>query len=70
MLLGDNYVNYNVALEMCNIEKLGDQREKRLLSFALKCLETPFTKQMFPENVNKKGKIYCKFCKNQGWQFW
>ena len=50
------YVNYNVALEMCNIEKLGDQREKRLLSFALKCLETPFTKQMFPDNVNKKRK--------------
>ena len=50
VILGENYVSYEAALEMCGLEKLSTRREKRLLSFSLKCIKNPFTENMFPLN--------------------
>ena len=56
VILGDNYVSYNAALEMTGLERLQRRRERRQLSFALKCLKTEFTSKMFPKNNEHKKK--------------
>ena len=48
VILGDNYVSYVAALEMCALEKLSLRREKRCLSFSLKSIVHPQNKRMFP----------------------
>ena len=66
IILDDNYVSYEAALEMCNLETLSERREKRQLSFSQKCLENPFTKSMFPSNEeNKKGKFVVNFARTE-----
>ena len=44
------YVNYEAALEMCNLEKLCTRREERCLKFALKCVKHETNQQLFPYN--------------------
>ena len=39
IILGDNYVSYEAALEMCNLSTLVYRRESRCLSFVKQCLE-------------------------------
>ena len=50
VILGENYVNYSAALEMCNLESLFARREKRCLSFAQKCIKHPLHRRLFPLN--------------------
>ena len=52
IILGDNFVSYEAALEMTGLETLHDRREGRCLSFALKCLKHPINSSMFPLNSN------------------
>ena len=52
IILGDNFVSYEAALEMTGLETLHDRREGRCLSFALKCLKHPINNEMFPLNRN------------------
>ena len=52
IILGDSYVSYTAALEMCNLQTLHDRREKRCLDFAVKCLKHPVNKGLFPLNRN------------------
>ena len=52
IILGDSYVSYTAALEMCNLQTLHDRREKRCLDFAVKCLKHPVNKGLFPFNRN------------------
>ena len=65
VILGENYVSYSAALEMCNLESLSARREKRLLSFSLKCLKTDFTKAMFPLNDDKRETFYVNFARTE-----
>ena len=52
VILGDNYVSYPAALEMCGLQTLHDRREERCLNFALKCVKHPLNKRIFPLNKN------------------
>ena len=56
VILSENYVSYDAALEMCNLERLSIRRDKRLLNFALKCTKSDFNKKMFPKNKNIHNK--------------
>ena len=52
VILGDMYITYAAALEMCGLETLSKRREARCLDFAKKCLENPKTRRFFPLNTN------------------
>ena len=55
IILGDNYVSYSAALEMCNLKTLARRREERCLTFAQRCLKHPLQSRMFPLNENNLG---------------
>ena len=65
IILGENYISYEAALEMCNLQKLSTRRENRQLSFALKCLDHQFTKEIFPMNEGKKEKFVVNFARTE-----
>ena len=66
IILSENYVSYNAALEMCGLERLSARREKRLLSFSLKCIKNEFTQPMFPSNdANKKEAFHVNFARTE-----
>ena len=48
VIIGDMYISYNIALEMCSLETLSSRRHKRCLNFSLKCLKYPQTAKLFP----------------------
>ena len=48
VILGENYISYEAALEMCNLKTLYNRREDRCLSFAKKCLKHPVHRRLFP----------------------
>ena len=50
IILGDSYIDYSVALEMCGLDTLYQRREKRCLDFALKCSKHPINGRLFPLN--------------------
>ena len=52
IILADNYVDYEAALEMTGLQTLVERREKRCLDFSLKCIEHPVNNRMFPVNKN------------------
>ena len=57
VILGPSYTDYASALKQTGLDTLFDRREKRCLTFGLKCLKHPKHKQMFPlsetpEDVN------------------
>ena len=52
IILGKEYVSYDVALKECSLETLISRREQRCLTFALKCLLHPRHARMFPVNSN------------------
>ena len=50
IILGDIYIDYPAALEMCGLEELFLRRQKRCLSFAKKTLKYPMGSDPFPLN--------------------
>ena len=50
VILGEMYVSYSAALEMCGLVTLHERRQKRCLDFALKCIKHPRNNSMFPLN--------------------
>ena len=52
VILGESYVSYSAALEMCGLQTLHDRREKRCLDFAVKCVKHPLNQRLFPLNKN------------------
>ena len=50
IILGDSYVNYEAALEMCGLQTLADRRVQRCLNFALKAVKHPKNHRLFPLN--------------------
>ena len=66
IILDENYVSYEAALEMCGLQTLSERREKRQLSFSLKCIKNSFTKSMFPTNQgDKKEKFVVNFARTE-----
>ena len=55
IILGDMYISYSSALEMCGMETLSSRREKKCLNFSLKCLKHSKNKRLFPLNLAKHG---------------
>ena len=51
VILGEMYVSYTAALEMCGLQSLADRRQKRCLDFALKCAQHPKMERLFPQNL-------------------
>ena len=50
VILGDMYVSYAAALEMCGLDSLSDRREQRCLEFSLKSVKHPKNGRLFPLN--------------------
>ena len=50
VILGEMYISYEAALEMCGLESLHNRREKRSLVFAPKCEKHQTNSSMFPRN--------------------
>ena len=48
IILGDIYIDYPAALEMCGLETLASRRQRRCLDFALKSVKHPRNKRLFP----------------------
>ena len=64
VILGDMYIGYTAALEMCGLETLYARRQKRCLDFALKCIKHPRNKRLFPPNpVNNEISVTKKSSK-------
>ena len=75
IILGDSFVSYSAALEMCGLETLYDRRQKRCLNFALKCLEHPKNQRLFPLNskdsqhiLREKEKFVVNFARTSAYQ--
>ena len=58
VILGDSYIDYGAALEMCNLSTLHRRRQDRCLAFAKKCLKHPLHRRMFPLNKNNINDKY------------
>ena len=55
VILGEMYINYSSALEMCGLESLYDRRQKRCIDFALKSVKHSRNRKMFPLNKIEHG---------------
>ena len=55
VILGDMFLDYESALEMCGLDKLSNRRIKRCLDFATKCLKHPKNNRLFPLNTKTHG---------------
>ena len=50
VILGDMYIDYTAALEMCGLQTLFERRQSRCLDFARKCVKHPRNRRLFPLN--------------------
>ena len=50
VILRENYVSYEAALEMYGLDRLVDRRESRCMQFAKRCLKHPKFKNLFPHS--------------------
>ena len=55
VILGDMYVSYDAALEMCDLKKLSIRREQRCLNFSMKCVKHEKNSRLFPLNTRTFG---------------
>ena len=72
IILGEDYTSYDAALSSTGLLSLNARREKRELSFALKCAKHPTNRSMFPlnpsqepHNVRKKRNIPSESSQNE-----
>ena len=52
VILGDNFISYEAALEITGLQKLSERRQSRCLGYGLKSVKHPENKRFFPENPN------------------
>ena len=52
IIMASRYTSYDFALQYLSLERLDVRREKLCLSFALKCVNNPRHRNMFPTNDN------------------
>ena len=50
VILGEMYISYSAALEMCGLKTLSERRDKRCLDFSLKCIKHTKNSRIFPKN--------------------
>ena len=55
VIIGDQYVDYPTALDLCGLQTLSERRKKRCLDFALKCVKHPRNRRLFPCNPNQNN---------------
>ena len=55
IILKEEYVSYDNALDLCSLQKLGDRRNQLCYNFAKKCTKNPKTSGMFPLNIPLKN---------------
>ena len=74
VILGDNYVSYVAATEMCGLEFLSTRREKRCLTFSQKAIDHPLNKRMFSltvksdnHNLRNREKFQVNFARTQSY---
>ena len=66
IILNENYVNYEAALEMTGLESLESRRERRCLEFSLKCASHDRNNRLFPLNpVGQKEKFLVNFARTE-----
>ena len=58
LILTDNYVSYEAALEMCDLKTLHTRRQTRCLKFAQKSLSHPQNSKLFPPTDIDPGNIH------------
>ena len=51
MILDENYIDHEAALEMTGLQELQERRKIICLEFANKCLHHPKHKSMFPKKI-------------------
>ena len=54
MILGDLYVSYTAALEVCGLQNLDERTRKRCLDLALKCAKHQKMESFFPLSQETK----------------
>ena len=57
VILGDLYIDYQSALELCGLHTLSERRQNRCLDFAVKCLKHPRNKRIFPTNPSHNIRV-------------
>ena len=55
VILGEMYVGYSGALEMCGLETLILRRQRKCLNFSLKCVKHKRNSTLFPLNKQTFG---------------
>ena len=69
VILGDMYLSYDSALEMCGLETLSARREKRCLDFALKCIKHEKNQRLFPRNTgNQREKFHVNWARTDAYK--
>ena len=75
VILGNDYEDYQTALERFGIKTLSSRRESRCLSFGIKCVKHPKHKSMFPLNeveedlhIRNRNKFIVNFAKHSYYQ--
>ena len=75
IILGDSYISYSAALEMCNLKTLYERRENRCLDFALKSTKHERNNRLFPlktstsdYEVREKEKFHVNFARTSKYQ--
>ena len=57
VILGEEYICYENALDICTLKLLFKRREERCLSFAKRCLKHPIHSRLFPLNPSNPHDI-------------
>ena len=66
VVLGDMYISYDSALEMCGLETLHARREKHCLAFSLKCIKHEKNQRLFPRNAgNHREKFHVNWARTE-----
>ena len=57
VILGEEYSDYQSAMDTFGLVTLEERRKKRCLDFSLKCLKNPRTARLFPMNPNQNNHL-------------
>ena len=57
VIMGEEYLDYQTALDYFGLQTLSQRREKRCLDFSLKAVKHPRNRRLFPHNPNYTEKL-------------
>ena len=73
-MLGDQYINYDIAVELCSLQRLDQRRKQLCLDFATSLINHPMCSEWLPVkndvgySLRKKSKFKQYFCKTKRFQ--